>query len=87
MRAAARPGLVRLAWLIALGATLSGCAGLQGAAADPDFLLCEQARAQALRGDTAGAEATIGRIRDLRQAWYCKNYLLEIDRGLHPEGT
>ena len=73
--------------LAALVALSAGCGALSGAGGGADFALCEQARAQALRGDTAGAEATIGRIRDLRQAWYCKNYLLEIDRGLHPEGT
>lgn len=70
-----------------LGASLGGCANLPDLAADPDFALCEQARGLARRGDTAAAEAAIDRMRDLRNAWYCKNDVLELDKGLHPRGT
>lgn len=82
-----RQGTARRAATLALCALLGGCAGLPDPAADPDFALCEQARAHARRGDTAAAEAAIDRMRDLRNAWYCKNDVLELDRGLHPRGT
>jgi hypothetical protein len=76
----------RIAALL-LPLALSGCAGLAAGTADPDQALCERAREQARRGDLAGAEATIDRMRDLREAWYCRNDLIEQDRGLYPRAT
>ena len=66
---------------------LAGCAGLPSITQNPDFALCELAREQARRGDRAAAEETIDRMHDLREAWYCRNDLIELDRGLHPRGT
>jgi hypothetical protein len=66
---------------------LAGCAALPSASADADRALCERAREQARRGDLAGAEASIDRVRDLREAWYCRNDLIEQDRGLYPRAT
>lgn len=66
---------------------LWGCAALPPGTADADQALCEQAREQARRGDLAGAEATLARMQDLRDAWYCRNDLIEQDRGLYPRAT
>jgi hypothetical protein len=64
---------------------LAGCAGM--APLSPDQQLCEKARAQARRGDAAGALATTEGIRDLREAWYCRNVHLRRDQGDEPNGT
>ncbi|GAA4414434.1 hypothetical protein [Quisquiliibacterium transsilvanicum] len=78
----------RLAALL-LPLALSGCAALAASVADAqaDQALCERARTQARQGDLAGAEASISRMRDLREAWYCRNDLIEQDRGLYPRAT
>jgi hypothetical protein len=79
--------MIRSTILLALAAISVACAALPAAVNDADFALCEQAREHARRGDTAAAEAAIDRMRDLRNAWYCKNDVLELDKGLHPRGT
>ena len=76
----------RIAALL-LPLALSGCAALSSGASDADLALCERAREQARLGDRAAAEATIDRMRDLREAWYCRNDLIEQDRGLYPRAT
>lgn len=68
--------------LISTGA----CSSLPSVTDDPDYALCQQARAQALRGDPA-AEATLDRMRELRNASYCRNDLMIRDRGIPPDGT
>lgn len=68
-------------------AALSGCATLPGIAGDPDHAFCEQARAQADRGDVTGAMATLERIRDLRNYHRCRYDLMQRDRGIEPNST
>lgn len=64
-------------------AAFSGCAGLPAAVQDPDQAICEQARAQARMNDPA-AQATLDRIRDLRNYHQCRYELMERDRGIEP---
>ncbi len=66
---------------------VNGCAGLPSVSDTPDHALCERARALARSGDMAGAEAMIDRMQDRRDAWYCRNDVLEQDRGLYPRAT
>lgn len=78
---------VRRAAALGLCAVLVGCAHLPDGSRDPDFALCEQARAHLRRGDPAAAEAAIDRMRDLRNAYDCRNDVLETDMGRFPRGT
>ena len=61
---------------------LSACAGLEHT--NPDHRLCDEARLQASRGDTAAAHATIGRMQDLREQWHCQNVHPRRDWGDEP---
>ena len=72
-----------IALLAVSSVALPGCAGRPGAEADPDFALCEQARAQALRDDPA-FESTLDRMRDLRNYHRCRYDLMLRDRGIEP---
>jgi len=83
MRAAKPMAVVLLA---VSSAALPGCAGWPSAVADPDFALCAQARAQALRDDPA-FEATLDRMRDLRNYHRCRYDLMLRDRGIEPNST
>ena len=76
-----------LAITLSLSASLVGCAALRGIADDPDHIACEEARAQADRGDVAGAVATLERIRDLRNYHRCRYDLMQRDRGIEPNST
>lgn len=76
-----RRGLIILS-LVAV----SGCAGFPAAVQDPDQAICEQARAQARLNDPA-AQATLERIRDLRDYHRCRYDLMERDRGIEPNST
>jgi hypothetical protein len=82
--AGARPAdrLARGATWAVVALLLSACAGLEHA--NPDHRLCDEARAQARRGDTPGALATIGRMKDLREQWHCQNVHLRRDWGDEP---
>ena len=72
--------------LILMLAASSGCAGFPGEVNDPDHAICELARAQARRNDPA-AEATLERIRDLRNYHRCRYELMLRDRGIEPNST
>ena len=76
-----------LAMTLSLSASLLGCAALPGIADDPDHAACEQARAQADRGDVNGAMAALERIRDLRNYHRCRYDLMQRDRGIEPNST
>ena len=80
-------GTKSLAMILSLSASLLGCAALRGVAGDPDHLACEQARAQADRGDVTGAMATLERILDLRNYHRCRYDLMQRDRGIEPNST
>lgn len=74
-------------WMtIVMLAALAGCAGLPSVVDDPDHALCEQARAEARRNDP-GFEATLERIRDLRNYHRCRYDLMLRDRGIEPNST
>lgn len=77
----ARAAFAAMAAFGALAA--SGCAQLPSLADDPDHAVCELARAQARRGDPAH-EATLERIRDLRNYHTCRYDLMLRDRGIEP---
>lgn len=77
--------LLALGGAMVVTSALAGCAGVQPVSADQR--LCEEARAQARRGDAAAAVATTEKMKDLREAWYCRNVHLRRDQGDEPNGT
>ncbi len=72
---------------LAACALVAGCAHLPDGSTDPDFALCEQARMHVRRGDLAAAEAAVDRMRDLRNAYDCRNDVLETEMGRFPRST
>lgn len=74
---------LRMFAVFGLVAGAVGCAQAPQSGGTPFYVLCDQARAEARRGDAAGSAATLNRITDLRDVITCQ-LLLDRDAGREP---